>query len=380
LRGITIPTFTEKRKQTVKLAALIPARISSKRLPKKNIKSLGGKPLLFWSIDAALKSSIFHAICVTTESEEISALVRKEYPRFAVDILLRPPELATDTASLNDVCVHFLDKYPEIEILSLMMPTYPFRRVERIKNEIAPFLYSRQIDRVVSVLPESYSTFDYWIYDGHGYQRMFKHVPLWCGAGNAAYIFQRRDYFYLSPQEWPYLLGERTLRIQTNAEESVDIDTLEDFEKAEKICKGYRLKWKMLKVYRDSTHEVITPEGVDPKSFKKYIIDRGVDSNLPILILKPAFPLFSFLRWYECNSSRSYNASLTNEIVAKLPKSGNSQDFPEHYIHSKSYRMLRIQNDFEGIVEKFVPKKQVVFLKDLAEWTDYVEPYSWVCR
>ena len=39
--------------------------------------------------------------------------------------------------------------------------------------------------------------------------------------------------------------------------------------------------------------------------------------------------------------------------------------------------MLRIQNDSEGIVEEFVPKEQVIFLQDLAEWTDYVEPYSW---
>ena len=91
------------------ISALIPARISSKRLPQKNIKPLAGKPLLFWSIDAALEADVFHRLCVSTESDEVATLVRDEYSAAEVEVIKRPPELASDSASLNDVCKHFLD-------------------------------------------------------------------------------------------------------------------------------------------------------------------------------------------------------------------------------------------------------------------------------
>ncbi len=362
----------------MKIAALIPARAGSKRLPHKNIKNLGGKPLLFWSIDVALASECFDEICISTESNEILNLVRENYSKEDVKTLKRPAILATDQADLRDVCIHFLDSFPGIEFLFLMMPTYPFRQSRRIKEEILPPIYSRQIVRVTSVLPGNFSTFDYWIPEGNIYRRMFDRAPLWCGAGNAVYSLMRRDYLFKQPQRWPYSLGERTLRVQTDLTESVDIDTPVDFRKAEKIVQGYKLEKRQLRNYQSKTHEIVIPDGAEPTLIKEFLVNKGIKLKLPVLILTSPPPLFTFLRWYECNSSRDYYSEMARKIIIELPKGGHSQDFPQHHIHSSSYRILRISEDKEGILEKTVPKEQVVFVKDLKQWSGYKEPYEWV--
>ena len=361
------------------ISALIPARLGSKRLQEKNIKLLNDKPLLFWSIDAALDAGVFERIYVSTESDKIADLVRNHYSHPEVEIVRRPADLSSDSADLNDVCKHLLNIVPDIEILSLMMPTYPFRSPQRILEEIIPPIYSRQIDRVVSVRPGNYSTFDYWIrLNDDSYMRMYARNPLWCGAGNAAYCFQKREYFFLPPHKWPHLIGERTLRIQTNYKESLDIDTEADFYDAQKICSGYCPHHRRLHVEENNMFEWISPHGSDLRSFERFLDTKGIRQDLPILILKPANPLFTFLRWYECNSSRSYIEEHTNDIIAKLPKSGHSQDFPLHYIHSPHYRVLRKEKDQNGILDSIIPASQIVFEEELKkEWPEYIDPIEW---
>ena len=79
--------------------AIIPARGGSKRLPKKNIKLFCGKPLITWSIDAAIESNIFDEIVVSSDNDEILEIANCK------DVLLRkrPIELSTDSATTQDV-------------------------------------------------------------------------------------------------------------------------------------------------------------------------------------------------------------------------------------------------------------------------------------
>ena len=100
---------------------------------------------------------------------------------------------------------------------------------------------------------------------------------------------------------------------------------------------------------------------------------------MPVLILRPADPLFTFLRWYECNSSRTYTTEETNRLIANLPASGHSQDFPVHYIHSPCYRILRKKQDNSGMLDDRVPSSQVIFEADMKhEWPGYIEPVEWI--
>jgi CMP-N-acetylneuraminic acid synthetase len=84
---------------------LIPARGGSKRLPRKNVIDFLGRPIIAYTIDAARESGCFERIVVSTEDEEIAAVARQ----YGAASMGRPPELATDTAGVVDVCLHVLD-------------------------------------------------------------------------------------------------------------------------------------------------------------------------------------------------------------------------------------------------------------------------------
>lgn len=93
------------------ILALIPARGGSKRLPGKNIKLLGGLPLIAWTIRAAWKSTCCTDVLVSTDDESIAGVAR-EYG--ASVPWLRPSCLSTDTASSVDVAIHAVDAYESI--------------------------------------------------------------------------------------------------------------------------------------------------------------------------------------------------------------------------------------------------------------------------
>jgi CMP-N-acetylneuraminic acid synthetase len=85
--------------------ALIPARSGSVRLPRKNLRDLNGRPLIAWSIEAALKSKYIDRVVVSTDDSEIAETSK----RFGADVpFLRPPELATKDAKSIDVVIHAL--------------------------------------------------------------------------------------------------------------------------------------------------------------------------------------------------------------------------------------------------------------------------------
>src|SRR3990170_965342 len=118
--------------------AVIPARGGSKSIPRKNIKPLGGKPLIGWTIDAALQSRMLSRVIVSTDDAEIAQAAREcgaETP------FLRPPELAQDDSSSISVVLHALQWLEEQEHFSpdyvlLLQPTSPFRNAHDIRAAI----------------------------------------------------------------------------------------------------------------------------------------------------------------------------------------------------------------------------------------------------
>ena len=120
------------------ILALIPARGGSKGVPGKNIKEIYGKPLIAWTIESAKSSKRLDKILVSTDSEKI-ADVAKQY---GAEVLMRPAELATDTASTQDVMVHALQHFP-METLVLLQPTSPYRSPGLIDRCISEFEKNR---------------------------------------------------------------------------------------------------------------------------------------------------------------------------------------------------------------------------------------------
>ena len=132
------------------ILVVIPARGGSKGLPGKNIKELCGKPLIGYSIDVARAITSDDNICVSTDDRNIIDVV--EHYGLKVPFI-RPAELATDTATTNDVLLHALEFYENqgrhSSKVLLLQPTSPLRKVEEVKEAIA--LYRDDIDMVVSV-------------------------------------------------------------------------------------------------------------------------------------------------------------------------------------------------------------------------------------
>lgn len=132
--------------------AIIPARGGSKRLPGKNIKLLGGKPLIAWTIEAAIKSNIFDHIFVSTDSEEIASVSRDYGAKVP---FLRPAELSSDTATTNDVVTHLISWFEkeysqEVSNIAILQPTSPLRNAQHIQ-EAFKVMEMKRAKAVVSV-------------------------------------------------------------------------------------------------------------------------------------------------------------------------------------------------------------------------------------
>lgn len=124
-----------------KILALIPARGGSKRLPDKNIKLLGKKSLLRWSIDSAIQSEIFEEVMVNTDSIKIGEEAKKAGASLP---FYRKEELASDTASSLDVVLDTVEYYREnnrfFDIIVLLQPTSPLRTAADIKSSVDLFI------------------------------------------------------------------------------------------------------------------------------------------------------------------------------------------------------------------------------------------------
>ncbi|WP_273428495.1 cytidylyltransferase domain-containing protein [Chitinibacter tainanensis] len=142
----------------MKSLAIIPARAGSKRLPKKNILDLAGKPLIAWTIEAAIKSGCFDTVLVSTDSEELREIAIKygaEAP------FLRPLELSSDNSNSIDVIKHAIQwlrnaGLGQSEFTTLLQPTSPLRTAEDI---VAAFdlLNKKNANGIVSVSEADHS-------------------------------------------------------------------------------------------------------------------------------------------------------------------------------------------------------------------------------
>ena len=134
------------------ILTIIPARGGSKSIPRKNIRSLNGKPLISYTINAALATSSLTDIIVSTDDSEIAEISKK----LGVKVpFIRPKELASDKAESAPVIEHalsFMEKVKSIKYDAILMlqPTSPLRTTKHINDSIELFK-SRECDSVVSV-------------------------------------------------------------------------------------------------------------------------------------------------------------------------------------------------------------------------------------
>lgn len=218
--------------------AIIPARGGSKRLPGKNIKLLGGKPLMAWTIEAAIKSNIFDHVFVSTDSEEIAS-VSKDYG--AKVPFLRPAELSSDTATTNDVVTHLISWFEkeysqEVSNIAILQPTSPLRNAQHIQ-EAFKVMEMKRAKAVVSVceLEHPIQFCNQLGVDGSmdgfielGDMKRTQDLDSTYRLNGAIYIF---DNTYVGRMNDLY--SEGTFAYIMDSKSSIDIDTQDDFNLAE---------------------------------------------------------------------------------------------------------------------------------------------------
>lgn len=117
------------------ILGITPARGGSKGIPQKNIKETAGKPLIAWTIEAAKNSKLLDRYVVSTEDEEIACICKG----YDVEVIKRPPNLATDKASTLSVLQHVVEQIP-CEIAVLLQATSPIRSKGLIDKCIEEYL------------------------------------------------------------------------------------------------------------------------------------------------------------------------------------------------------------------------------------------------
>lgn len=229
---------------TYNYVAIIPARIGSKGIPKKNIRLLGTTPLIHFTIDAAINSGVFSEIIVSTESIEITDIVYSRYDKNAVTVMPRPDDLALDWVQNDDVCHHVIRRLSSENQLSqfthgvLLQPTSPFRNHNHIRGAVE--LAERTGNTVISGKQLGHAF--YWTLSedesvqpiDHNpmqrYGRQWSSNPTLYQEDGAIYIFDIEKFMHMRAIRIPpisgYVIPEQF---------SLDLDTMQDWNLAQEM-------------------------------------------------------------------------------------------------------------------------------------------------
>ena len=229
---------TSNSSQQPRLLAVIPARGGSKRLPGKNIRKLGGRPLIAWSIDAARSSGVFCDVVVSTDDPEI-AEIAKAYG--ATVPFLRPKDLATDTAGSLAVLRHALGWYSatseELDGVALLQPTSPFRSIASIREAASEYGRHGFLRTLVTVSPAKSHPAWCFLKSENGMQPYLGWDSIAVRSQDLPPAYSLNGSIYIIPpskiiSNSPLLSSDTVYFVMENEQESIDIDTPYDWDLA----------------------------------------------------------------------------------------------------------------------------------------------------
>lgn len=234
------------------LIALIPARKGSKRIPGKNMALLAGKPLLQYTIEAAIESVAFDEIVVSTDWDECENLAIE----MGVDIIRRPEELCRDNSHDFEWVSHALDIMPGFDAFMILRPTSPFRTWQTIRRAIIDFVQHpcdsmRAVEKTKShprkswLIAESGLMYSYFVSDDYlDGPNGFCHYDLPTQAAEPVYCQNGCIHIAWTRvlEKYGNVSGKAIRPFFTEGYENVDINDPDDLEYAEwliekgKVC------------------------------------------------------------------------------------------------------------------------------------------------
>ncbi|OGL65173.1 CMP-N-acetlyneuraminic acid synthetase [Candidatus Uhrbacteria bacterium RIFCSPLOWO2_01_FULL_47_24] len=223
------------------ILGVIPARGGSKGVPRKNVRMLAGKPLIGWTIEAALRSGVFDCVAVVTDNQEIAEVAKK----YGAEVpFMEPAELASDMVKGMEVILYTMDWFAahdkQYDLLMCLQPTSPLRTAEDIRGALA-FMEDKQAQSVVSVCKVEHSPL--WAntlppdLSLQGFIKENVNMP----RQALEQFFRLNGAIYLA--EWEYLLKHKTLYAENSygyimpTERSIDIDSELDLYITEALLK-----------------------------------------------------------------------------------------------------------------------------------------------
>jgi len=279
--------------------AIIPARGGSKRIPKKNIKVFHGRPLIAYSIETALQSGLFEKVVVSTDDEEIAKVARK----YGADVpFIRPKALADDFSGTTEVVEHALQWFKEqgetyayactiYATAPLLQTQYLIAGFEKLKHSDAVYAFS-----ATSMPFPIQRTFKI---DENGRCEMFTPEHYMSRSQDLEEAYQDAGQFYwqnLSKSSKGPLFGKDSIPIILPRHLVQDIDTPEDWERAEKLYEVlYRDRfneWNSLKKNIHQKQQIIGFREKDilfvqvGQNVGYEVYGKGADFLRPVLVLK----------------------------------------------------------------------------------------------
>lgn len=220
------------------ILALIPARGQSKGIARKNIRPIAGKPLIAWTIEAALACRGLAAVVVSTEDEEIAEVARAAG---AQTPFRRPDILATDDAPGIAPVLHALETLPQYDAVLLLQPTSPLRNSADIDG-LLDMVQAAEASSAVSVC--EVGDHPTWMFSrlDDGRLRPFLSGPRPARRQDMDDLFALNGAMYYGARErvlaQETLLADDTLSYVMPVERSIDIDTPFDWRIAEMLLRG----------------------------------------------------------------------------------------------------------------------------------------------
>jgi CMP-N,N'-diacetyllegionaminic acid synthase len=230
-----------------KIICIIPARGGSKGVPKKNIKLLNGKPLLQHTYEFAKQLGVFDTICLSTDSVEILNIGNN----LGIEVpFLRPEAISRDNSSSLDVVIHAVEYYKQVlnrqyDFVCLLQPTVPFRDVNVFFEKIGEFLNQQVHDTLISFREVPHKFNPEWVFKmdvesntvfplyEKGIIKRRQDLNNYYFRDGSLYLFKIENLLLNSiygNSIWPIILNDGN---------DVNIDTIEDWMKAEELAKKF---------------------------------------------------------------------------------------------------------------------------------------------
>ncbi len=339
--------FKDERR-TMKTIAIITARGGSKRIPRKNIKDFLGKPIIAYSIEAALESGVFDEVMVSTDDEEIADIARKYGAKVP---FMRSEATSNDFASTDEVIAEVIDRYSEqgkdFDALCCIYPTAPFITGRRLKEAVSLL---EEHESVTPVTQFSYPPQRGFIIENGVLRRKYPEFAT-ARSQDLEKLYHDSGQFYACRVD--AFLRDRTTDVDDMApvilsdDEVQDIDTMDDWRIAEE-------KYRRLKAKSESGHREKT-EMYDDKALKTpyYRIDECA-LNADIAMLKEALSK----NW--SNSNCSYSVK-TNSLPWLLTHFKNNGFYAEVVSKEEYDLSIRLGFDSDKIIYNGPIKDRSVF-------------------